>query len=110
MAIPKQFTIPEHGKPTDLGTSYRFKQTVQSRFLHYVAPLLSSGILPPTDYGTTIMSLYTRAFSGSKALLSHNRVLQTASAQIAPEEANLTRYFYNFVQLSVAPSIPIMRG
>ena len=67
------------------------KQTLQSRFLHCVAPNLSSGILPTTDYGTTIKSLHTKAVSDSKYLLSHNSVLQTASLHIAPEEANLPR-------------------
>ena len=62
-----------------------------SRFLHYVAPYLSSGILPPTGYGTSIKSLHTRAVTTSKSLLSPNRVLQIASPKIAPEETNLPR-------------------
>ena len=67
------------------------KHTHQSRLLQCVAPHLSSGIIPPTDYGTTIKSLHTRAVSISKSFLSHNRVLQTVSPQIAPEKANLPR-------------------
>ena len=52
---------------------------------------LQSGILSPTDYGTTIKSLYNKAVTIPKSLLSHNRVLQIASMQIALEEANLHR-------------------
>ena len=67
------------------------KQTLQSRFLQCVAPYLSSCILPPSVYGTTIKSLHTKAVPDSKSLLSHNCVLLTASRQIEPEEANLPR-------------------
>ena len=69
------------------------KQTLQSRLLHCVAPHLSNGILPPTDYGTTIKSLHTRAVTISKSLLSHNRALQTASPQIDLEKVNLPRHY-----------------
>ena len=55
-----------------------------------VSPYLSSGILPPSDYGKTIKSLHTKAVSNCKSLLSHNHVLQTASLQIAPEEPNVS--------------------
>ena len=37
--------------------SRNIKQTLQSKFLHCVAPVLSSDILPHTDYGTIIKSL-----------------------------------------------------
>ena len=67
------------------------KQTFQSRFLHYIASYLSSDILPPTDYGSTIKFLHTKAVSDSKSLLSHSRVFQTASPQIPPEQENLPR-------------------
>jgi len=67
------------------------KQILQYRFVHCVAPYLSSGILPLSDYGTIIKSLHTKAASDSKSLLSRNRVLQTVSPQIATEEANLLR-------------------
>ena len=82
---------PCHSVVTSHSGSRDMKQTLQSRFLHYVAPHVSSGILLPTDYGTTIQSLHTRAVATSKSLLYHNRVLQTASPQIAPEEANFLR-------------------
>ena len=75
---------------TSLSGSKDMKQTLQSRFLHCVAPHLSNSILPPTNYGTTIKSLHTRAVIISKSLLSHNRILQTASPQIALEETNLS--------------------
>ena len=65
--------------------SRNMKQTHQSRFLHCVALYLWSGILSPSDYGTTINSLHTKAVSDSKSVLSHNRVLQTASPQILLE-------------------------
>ena len=71
------------------------KQTFRSRLLHNVASHLSSGILPPTNYWTTIKSLHTRAVTITKSLLSPNRVLQTASPQITPEEANLPRPYRN---------------
>ena len=69
------------------------KQTIQSWFLHCVVPYLSSGILSPADFGTTIKSLHTKDVSIFKSLLSHNRVLQTASPQIALEDANLPRQY-----------------
>ena len=47
--------------------------------------------VPPTDYRTTIKSFHTKAVYDSKYLLSHNRVLQTVSRHIAPEESNLPR-------------------
>ena len=73
------------------------KQTLQSRFLHCVAPYLSNGILSPSDYSTTIKSLHTKAVSFSN-LLTLN--LQTASPQIAAEEANLSKpYWTTFFQL-----------
>ena len=53
--------------------------------------LLSNSNLPPSDYGTTILSLYTKAVSDSKSLLSHNHVLMTASPQVTKEETNLPR-------------------
>ena len=58
------------------------KQTLQSRFLHVVAPHLSSGILSPTDYETIIKSLHTRAVTTSESLLSHKRVLQTSDGSV----------------------------
>ena len=76
------------------------KQILQSQFLHNVVPHLPSDILPPTDYETTIKSLYTRAVTMFKSILSHNCVLQTASQQIAPEEAGHPRlYRSTFSQL-----------
>ena len=66
------------------------KLTLQSLFLHCVALHLSSGILPPTDYGTTIEFLHTRAITFN-SLLSPNSVLKFASLQIAPEEASLLK-------------------
>ena len=41
----------------------------------------------------TIKFLHARAVTISKSLLSRNCVLQTASPQIAPEEANLPRLY-----------------
>jgi len=72
------------------------KQTLQSRFLHCVVPYLSSGIIPPTDYVTTIKSLHTEAVSDFKSL-------QTASPKIVPEKANLPRpYRTTFSQLRLS--------
>ena len=68
----------------DIRTLY-YKRTLHSRFLHYFVPHLSSGILPPTDYGTTIKSLHTRDVP--------NLALQTASPQIALEETNLPKSY-----------------
>ena len=65
------------------------KQVTKSRFLHSVLPYLPSGILLPYDYMITIKSLHTIAVFDSKSRLSNNRAVQTASPQIAPEEANL---------------------
>ena len=67
-------------------------------------------ILYPTVCGTTIKSLDTKAVFNTKSILSHNRVLQTASPGkkqtfLVPTELPL----HNFVQPSVAPSIPIVR-
>jgi len=83
LARALQPTNPSHSAITSPSGSKDMKQTLQSRFLHCVALHLSSSILPPTDYGITINSLPTRAVTTSKTLLSHNRVLQTASPQIA---------------------------
>ena len=72
---------------------YEADPSVPVSTLCYSTPHLSSGILPPTDYETTIKSLHTRAVTISKTFLSHNRVLQTASPQISPEEAKLPRSY-----------------
>ena len=69
------------------------KKTLQSRFIHCIAPHLSSDILLPTDYGTIIKSLHLEPFFICKSLLSPNRVLQTAFPQIASEEAKLPRSY-----------------
>ena len=82
---------PSHSVVTSHSGSRNMKQVLQFRFLHCVAPYLSNGILPPTDYGTIIKSLHTKAVSGSKSFLSHNRALQTASPQIARKETNHPR-------------------
>ena len=95
---------PYHTIVTFPSGSRNIKQTLQSWFLHYVVPHLSSGILPPTDYGTTIKSLHTRAIIISKSLISHNRVLQTTSPQIDPEEANLPRPFQTFLYFDLLSS------
>ena len=91
LARALQPSNPCHDVVTSPLGSREMQQTLQSRFSHVVAPHLLSGILPPADYGTTIKSLHTRAVAASKSLLSHNRVLQTTSPQIAPEETNLPR-------------------
>ena len=46
-----QPTNPSRSVVTSPSGSRDMKQTLQSRFLHYVAPHLSSGIFPHTDYG-----------------------------------------------------------
>ena len=79
-----------HSIVTSLSGNRNMKHTIQSRFLHYVASHLLSGILSPTDYGTSIKSLHTRAVTITKSFLSYNRVLHTVSTQIAPEEANIS--------------------
>jgi len=56
---------PFHSVVTSSSDIRKMKQNFQSRFLHCIAPYLSSGILPPTDYGTTIKSLHTKAVSDS---------------------------------------------
>ena len=76
---------PSNSVVTSPSGSRNMKQTLQSRFIHWVVPHLSSGILPLTDYGTTIKSLHIRAVSNSKSLLSHNRVLQTVLGEKPPE-------------------------
>ena len=91
LARALQPTNPSHDVVTSSSGSRDMKQTLQSRFLHVVAPHLSNGVLPPAEYGTTIKSLHTGAVAASKSLLSPNRVLQTTSPQIAPEETNLPR-------------------
>ena len=48
--------------------SRNMNQIRQSRSLHHVILYLSSGILHPTDYGTTIKSLHSRAVTISKSL------------------------------------------
>ena len=88
LARAVQPNYPSPSVVTSLSGIRNVTQTFQSRFLHCVAPHLSNGILPPTDYETTIKSLNTRVVTISKSLLSHNCVLQTVSPQIAPEEAN----------------------
>ena len=95
LARTLQPTNPSHDVVTSPSASRDMKQTFQSWFLHVVAPHLSSGILAPAEYGTTIKSLHTRAVAASESLLSPNRVLQTASPQITPEEANLPRPYRN---------------
>jgi len=91
LARALQPSNPSHDVVTSPSGSRDMKQMLQSWFLHVVAPHLSSGILPPGEYGTTIKSLHTRAAAASKSLLSYNRVFQTTSPQIAPEETNLPR-------------------
>ena len=86
-----QLTNPSHSVVTSPSCSRDMKKTFHSRFLQVVAPHLFSGILPNAEYGTTIRFLHTRAVAASKSLLSHNRVFQTTSPQIAPEETNLPR-------------------
>ena len=114
LARALQSNNPSHSVVTSPSGSRNMKQTLQSRFLHCVAPHLSSGILPSTNYGTTIKFLHNRAVTISKFLLSHNRVLQTASPQITWKKQTflgLTEIpFHNFGLISVAPSIPIVRG
>ena len=82
---------PSHSVVTSPSGIRNMKQTLQSRFLHCVAPYLSSGILNLTNYRTAMKSLHTKAVTDSKSVLSHNRILQTASPQITPEEASLPR-------------------
>ena len=74
-----------------MSTTSCYEYLIQSQFLHRVTLYLWSGILPPSDYETAMKSIHTKADSDSKSLLPHNRVLQTASLQIAQEEANLPR-------------------
>ena len=82
-------TNASHSVVTSPSGIRNMKQPLQSRLLYCVALYLSSGILPLTDYGITIKSLHTKAVSDFQYLISHNRVLQSASPQIAQEEANL---------------------
>ena len=60
LARALQPTNPSHDVVTSPSGSRDMKQTLQSRFLHVVAPHLSNGVLPPAEYGTTIKSLHTR--------------------------------------------------
>ena len=60
------------------------------RAVFYPAPIMG----PPSS-----RSPYTRAVTISKSLLSPSRVFQTASSQIAPEEANLPKPYSTFSQL-----------
>jgi len=90
--LSPQLNNPSHSVVSSPSGIRNMKQTLPSRFLHCVAPHLASGILPLTDnYGTTIKSLHIKAVSDSKSVLSHSHVIQTASPQIALEEANLPR-------------------
>ena len=91
------FRNPSHTVVTSFSGIRNMKQSLQSRFLHSVAPYLSSGILPPTDYRTNIKSFHTKAVSDSKYLLYHNHVLHTAFSQIAPGEANLPTSYSPFI-------------
>ena len=54
------FRNPSHTVVTTFSGIRNMKQSLQSRFLHSVAPYLSSGILPPTDYRATIKWLLLR--------------------------------------------------
>ena len=63
-----QATNPPHDIVTSPSASTDMKQTFQSRFLQVVASHLSSGILPPAKYGTTIKSQHARAVAASKSL------------------------------------------
>ena len=54
LARALQPTNPSHDVVTSPSGSRDMKQTLQSRFLHIIAPHLSSGSLSPAEYGTTI--------------------------------------------------------
>ena len=83
----------------------KMKQTFQSPFLCCSASIERYSI--PTDYGISIKSLHTSAVTISKSLLSHNRVLQTASLQIAPEEVNLSRSYRSTLSQLISVDSPI---
>ena len=100
---------PSHSVVTSFSSTRNMKQTLQSWFLHYVAPYLSSGILPSTAYGTTMKSHHTTTLSGSISLLSHNRVRQIASLQITPEGENsffIHSYFCERIRMIPSPLCP----
>ena len=92
---------PSHSVSTSPSGTRHMKQTFQSQFLHCVSAYLSSGILPPSDFGITIKSLHTKAVSDSKSLETPNRVFQTAFPQIAAEEANLPRLYSINYKISI---------
>ena len=94
--------------------SRNIKKTLQSRFLHRVAPYLSNGILPPLIVGPPSSTFILGLLPFPSIFLSPNRVfalharklLWKKQDSLSPTEV----HFRNFVLLSVAPSIPIMRG
>ena len=69
----------------------RHEKTLLSRFFHRVAPYQSNGVLPTSNYGTTVKFLHTETVSKSISFLARNSFLHTASPQIPTEEANLPR-------------------
>ena len=77
---------PSHDVVTSLSVIRRnLQQTLQSRFLHCVAPYLSNGILPPLIIGPPSSPSKLIPVFDSKSLLSHNRILQIACPQITPK-------------------------
>ena len=61
LARALQLNNPFHSIVTSHSGIINIKQTLQYWFLHRVATYLSSGILPPSDYGTTTKFLHTTA-------------------------------------------------
>ena len=69
------------------------KHTLQSLFLHRVAPYTGDGTIPPDTYRHTINSLHTDAVSQAVASLPDNTVLGAAAPPVAPEESSLPRSY-----------------
>ena len=108
---------PSHSVVTSPSSSRNMKQLLQSRFLHYVAPHLSNVILPPPIMGqpSSPYILDTYILLPFPSLF----YLITASFRLLPRKWFLKKLtflgptevpFHNFDLLSVAPSIPIVRG
>ena len=93
LARALQPTHPSHSLITSPPGPRNMKHTLQSLFLHRVAPYTVDGTIPPDTYRHTINSLHTDAVSQAVASLPDNTVLGAAAPPVAPEESSLPRSY-----------------
>ena len=82
---------PSHPFTTAPSGPRNIRHTLQSRFHPAVAPYLSNGALPPTQYKPTLKALHSSAVLSSIDSRNSNRVLSTQPPTISDEESSLPR-------------------